>query len=86
MIETFERIAKIIGAETDNTTVYGVQVNEDYFISVFQGKKNIRMALVKDAHTGVGLDNNTVSFETIKAGASDRVIINRYNKLLALAQ
>lgn len=81
--ETFLKIAELLGAETDNSTVYGIRVNEDYFISVQQRDRNIRMALVKDAHTGNGLDNTLVSFETLNAGASDKVIMNRYNKLVA---
>lgn len=47
-------------------------------------QKAVRIGLVQDMHTGRGFDNIIVEELTIKTGASDKVIMNRYNKLLAI--
>ena len=93
--ETFERIAKLVGANTtEGCTVFSFDVNDQYFISVTErifyknhkAFQNIHMNLVKNADTGRAFDNKTVAFEVIKVGATDKVIINKYNKLLSMAQ
>ena len=85
------RIAELINGVANESTVFGVQINEDYFITVSHrtyyrdGDANTcyRMNLVRDAKTGCNLDNEIIAYETIKENASDRVVINRYNKLVA---
>lgn len=93
--ETFERIAELVGTNTTaGCTVFGFDVNDQYFISVTErifyknhkAFQNIHMNLVKKSDTGRDLDNKTVAFEVIKVGATDKVIMNKYNKLLAMAQ
>lgn len=91
---TLERIAELVNGKTDKTIVFGVRINEDYFINVMKvtyyrnNKANncFKMTLVKDAKTGNGLDNKIIAQETIGMNASDRVVMNRYNKLVGMVK
>lgn len=83
--KTFLRVAEIVGAIADVTdcTLCGIEINDDYSISVSQTTKNIRITLVKKSNTGSPLDNVAVKREVVKFGASDKVITNRYNSILS---
>lgn len=74
--KTFLRTAELAGAKADNTTVAFRELDEGY-ISVCE----------VDHHNTVWLcliqNNDIVARETIKCGASDRVIQNRINKIMA---
>jgi hypothetical protein len=81
--ETYERAAKLIGANLNESTVCGKGLDNDYFISVSEHQKNVHILLVRDMHTGRGFENIAIAEFVIKVGASDKVIMNRYNKLFA---
>lgn len=82
---TFERVAQLLGANIEHYPVSGAKVDADHFITISAiNQKNIRLTLVRDAHTGNGLDNTRVAFLPINYGASDKVIMNRYNKLVSM--
>lgn len=84
--ETYRRAADLINAENfkEGVTVCGKTLSDEYFISLSENPKNIKMNLVWNARTGNGLDNKIVEILTIGAGASDKVIMNRFNKLVAM--
>lgn len=75
--KTFLRTAELVGAQTDNSTVTGYHLDEHYTISVFQvcHHNTVWLSLVNNGTCLVR--------ETIKAGASDKVIQNRINKIMA---
>lgn len=89
---TLERIAELVNGKVDGI-IFGVRINEDYFINIRKAtyyrnnKANncFKMTLVRDAKTGNNLDNKIIAQETIGLDASDKVVINRYNKLVVMA-
>lgn len=87
-ISNLGRIAGILGSTNykEGVSVFSVPVNQNYFISVTSRPKNVHMTLVRDAHTGNGLDNERISSETIAKDASEKVIRNRYDKLIKLVR
>ena len=90
---TLKRIAELVNGKVDGV-VFGIEINENYFVTVMKvtyyrnNKANhcFRMSLVRDAKTGNNLDNEIIACETISQNASDRVVMNRYNKLVAMAR
>ncbi len=84
--ETYRKAAILIGAENfkEGVTVCGKRLSNEYFVTLCESPKNIKMSLVWDARTDNGLDNKNIEILTIGAGASDKVIMNRFNKLIAM--
>ena len=84
--ETYKRAASLIDSENfkEGCAVCGKTLSDEYFISLYKNQKNIKISLVWNARTGNGLDNKIVEILTIGAGASDKAIINRFNKLVAM--
>jgi len=73
---TFLRTAELVGAKADNTTVACCRLGEGH-ISVYENDDHntVWLSLI--------LNRDIVAHETIKCGASDRVIQNRINKIMA---
>lgn len=84
--DLYERIANLIGAKVDSTTVTYVDVDQNFFISVTQRPKNVHISLVRNLHQPCGRGNFRVEFITLKPDASDKKIINAYNKLIKEAK
>ena len=82
----FERIANLIGAKVDSTTITSVEIDDNFFISVFQKPKNVHISLVRNLHQPCGRGNFRVDFITLKPDASDKKILNAYNKLIKEAK
>jgi len=84
--ETYRKAATLINAENfeEGVTVCSKRINDEYFIALSENPKNIKLILVWDARTGKGLDNKCIETLVINAGASDKVIMNRFNKLVAM--
>lgn len=77
--KTFLRVAEMVGAEANESTITSYHLDDNSHISVYQNTdrrhNNIRLSLVKN--------REILTHETIKAGASDKVIQNRINKIMA---
>ena len=84
--DLYERIANLIGAKVDSTTVTSVKLDDNFFISVFQKPKNVHISLVRNLHQPCGRGNFRVDFITLKPDASDKKIMNAYNKLVKEAK
>ena len=80
--KTYERVANLVGANLNESTVCGKKLDNDYFISVSEHQKNVHIILVRDMHTGRGFENIIIAEFVIKVGASDKVVMNRYHKLI----
>lgn len=65
-----------------------VVANGDYYVYVgkrIYGRENkvsMYLALVRDFHQEMGKGNYTVATEYFKLDATDKVVVNRFNKLL----
>lgn len=84
---TLDRIAELLGTKTDGSAVFSIDLNK-YFISVASHTayrngntiNNFKMTLVKKADPR----NQRIAQETIKATASDNVVLNRFAKLASM--
>jgi len=75
--KTFMRVAEMVGAKTDKSTVAYYKLGDKSYISVYENddRNTVWLSLIQN--------RDIVACETIKVGASDRVIQNRINKILA---
>ena len=79
--DTHERAAAIFGTKLDGSTVSYKRLDNGCLLSV-----NINRAHGCTIHITMSANKHAVYEDSIKIGASDRVIMNHYNKMLQAAE
>lgn len=79
---TFERVAAMIGATTDESTMAYRHFENGWHIAVSHRKIYRKNEEIRNVHITLVKDGKKVMSKMIKGSASDKVIMNRINALM----